>query len=69
VRPVHVGDVRGVVAEVALDRDGLEWLAYKLPADDEFTKELFDALGRVDAQLEIESELFLPQLHVLLERS
>lgn len=52
--PVKVGDVRGVVVEISLDREGLEWLAGELPIGDTFTRELYAALRKVDEELEIE---------------
>jgi hypothetical protein len=50
--PLRIGDAQNVVVELTLNRDGLEWLAYKCPDGDEFTKELRRALDKVDEELE-----------------
>lgn len=60
--PLKIGDAHGVVVEIALDRDGLEWLAYKCPEGDEFTKELRRALDTVDEELE--STEVTPRLYI-----
>lgn len=53
MRPLKIGDAHGVVVEISLDREGLEWLAGELPPRDGFTKGLYAALRKVDEELEI----------------
>lgn len=54
--PLKIGDAHGVVVEIALDRDGLEWLAYRCPPGDGFTEDLMQALDVVDRELEARAE-------------
>lgn len=65
MRPVKVGDARGIVVEISLDREGLEWLAGELPVGDTFTRDLYAALRKVDEELEIESRC-TPGLYITL---
>lgn len=54
--PIQIGDAHNVVAELSLSRDALEWLAYQCPSGDGFTRDLFDALARIDREAEEEAE-------------
>lgn len=46
--PIKLGDAHNVVAEIALDRDGLEWLEGLCPDGDGFTEDLRAALRELD---------------------
>lgn len=65
MRPLKIGDAHGVVVEISLDREGLEWLAGELPVGDAFTRELYATLKKVDEEIEIWRRN-TPELHIVI---
>lgn len=54
--PIQLGDAHNVVAQISLDRQGLEWLEGLCPHGDEFTKDLNRALRVLDEREAIAAE-------------